>query len=144
MEKERARAAEKGYPDPIQPTKDASDKNYNAGIDFVMNHLDKVSAFFGTHNEISSEFVMDKMKAKNLENGNSHVYFGQLYGMSDNITFYLSDKGYNVAKYLPYGPVKDVVPYLTRRAQENTSVAGQTGRELGLIKKELERRKSSR
>lgn len=144
MEKERARAVEKGYPDPIQPTKEASDKNYNAGIDFVMNHLDKVSAFFGTHNEISSELVMDKMKAKNLENGNSHVYFGQLYGMSDNITFYLSDKGYNVAKYLPYGPVKDVVPYLTRRAQENTSVAGQTGRELGLIKKELERRKSSR
>jgi proline dehydrogenase len=95
MEKERARAAEKGYADPIQPTKEASDKNYNAGIDFVMNHLDKVSAFFGTHNEISSELIMDKMKAKSLENDNPHVYFGQLYGMSDNITFYLSDKGYN-------------------------------------------------
>lgn len=144
MEKERSRASEKGYPDPIQPNKEASDKNYNAGIDFVMNHLDKVSAFFGTHNEISSELVMDKMKAKNLENGNPHVYFGQLYGMSDNITFYLSDKGYNATKYLPYGPVKDVVPYLTRRAQENTSVAGQTGRELGLIKKELERRTRNR
>jgi proline dehydrogenase len=87
-----------------------------------MNHLDKVSAFFGTHNEISSELIMDKMKAKFLENDNPHVYFGQLYGMSDNITFYLSDKGYNAAKYLPYGPVKDVVPYLTRRAQENTSL----------------------
>ena len=141
MEKERARAAEKGYADPIQPNKEASDKNYNAGIDFVLNHLDKVSAFFGTHNEVSSELVMDKMKAKGLENNNPHIYFGQLYGMSDNISFYLSDKGYNVAKYLPYGPVKDVVPYLTRRARENTSVAGQTGRELGLIKKELERRK---
>ena len=141
MEKERARAAERGYADPIQPNKEASDKNYNAGIDFVMNNLDKVSAFFGTHNEISSELVMDKMEAKGLKNENPHVYFGQLYGMSDNITFYLSDKGYNVAKYLPYGPVKDVVPYLTRRAQENTSVAGQTGRELGLIKKELDRRK---
>lgn len=141
MEKERARAQEKGYKDPIQPTKDATDKNYNAGIDFVMNHLDKVSAFFGTHNETSSELVMDKMKAKGLAHDNPHIYFGQLYGMSDNISFYLADKGYNVAKYLPYGPVKDVVPYLTRRAQENTSVAGQTGRELGLIQKELDRRK---
>ena len=142
MEKERARAEEKKYPDPIQPTKAASDKNYNDGIDFVMQNLDKVSAFFGTHNETSTELVMNKMKTANLENENRQIYFGQLYGMSDNITFYLSDKGYNVAKYLPYGPVKDVVPYLTRRAQENTSVAGQTGRELGLIQKELERRKS--
>lgn len=141
MEKERARAQEKGYKDPIQPTKDATDKNYNAGIDFVMNHLDRVSAFFGTHNETSSELVMDKMRAKGLAHDNPHIYFGQLYGMSDNISFYLADKGYNVAKYLPYGPVKDVVPYLTRRAQENTSVAGQTGRELGLIQKELDRRK---
>ncbi len=141
MEKERKRAEEQNYPDPIQPTKQATDDNYNAGIDFVMEHLDKVSAFFGTHNEISSELVMDKMKAKGLEHDNPHIYFGQLYGMSDNITYYLADKHYNVAKYLPYGPVKDVVPYLTRRAQENTSVAGQTGRELGLIQKELKRRK---
>ena len=123
---------------------DSYNRGYNAGIDFVMNHLDKVSAFFGTHNETSSELVMDKMKAAGLQNDNPHVYFGQLYGMSDNNTFYLSDKGYNAAKYLPYGPVKDVVPYLTRRAQENTSVAGQTGRELGLIKKELERRKTGK
>lgn len=141
MEKERKRAEEINYPDPIQPTKAASDQNYDAGIDFVLANLDKVSAFFGTHNETSTELVMDKMKAKNLENSDKRVYFGQLYGMSDNITFYLADKNYNVAKYLPYGPVKDVVPYLTRRAQENTSVAGQTGRELGLIEKELERRK---
>lgn len=142
MEKERKRAEEQNYPDPIQPTKQASDDNYNAGIDFVMANLDKVSAFFGTHNEKSSELVMDKMQANNLEHNNPHIYFGQLYGMSDNITYYLADKHYNVAKYLPYGPVKDVVPYLTRRAQENTSVAGQTGRELGLIDKELKRRKA--
>ncbi|MFC4687698.1 proline dehydrogenase family protein [Epilithonimonas pallida] len=141
MEKERKRAEEQNYPDPIQPTKQATDDNYNAGIDFVMAHLDKVSAFFGTHNEKSTELVMDKMKTKGLEHDNPHIYFGQLYGMSDNITYYLADKHYNVAKYLPYGPVKDVVPYLTRRAQENTSVAGQTGRELGLIQKELKRRK---
>lgn len=141
MEKERERAAAMNYPDPIQPTKDASDRNYNDGIDFVMANLDKVSGFFGTHNETSTELVMDKMKAKGLENGDNRIYFGQLYGMSDNITFYLADKKYNVAKYLPYGPVKDVVPYLTRRAQENTSVAGQTGRELSLIQKELDRRK---
>jgi len=141
MEKERKRAEEQNYPDPIQPNKQATDDNYNAGIDFVMEHLDKVSAFFGTHNEKSSELVMDKMKAKGLEHDNPHIYFGQLYGMSDNNTYYLADKHYNVAKYLPYGPVKDVVPYLTRRAQENTSVAGQTGRELGLIQKELKRRK---
>lgn len=141
MEKERERAAEKGYADPIQPNKEATDKNYNAGIDFVMNHLDRVSAFFGTHNELSSELIMNKLKESGASNDNPHVYFGQLYGMSDNISFYLSNQGYNVAKYLPYGPVKDVVPYLTRRAQENTSVAGQTGRELGLIQKELQRRK---
>ena len=141
MEKERKRAEEQNYPDPIQPNKQATDDNYNAGIDFVMEHLDKVSAFFGTHNEKSSELVMDKMKNKGLEHDNPHIYFGQLYGMSDNITYYLADQHSNVAKYLPYGPVKDVVPYLTRRAQENTSVAGQTGRELGLIQKELKRRK---
>ncbi len=141
MEKERARAEELGYPDPIQPNKSATDDNFNAAIDFVMNNLDRVSAFFGTHNEKSTELVMDKMKEKNLPNDFEKIHFGQLYGMSDNITYFLGDKNYNATKYLPYGPVKDVVPYLTRRAQENTSVAGQTGRELGLIEKELQRRK---
>lgn len=140
MEKERARAQELNYSDPIQPTKQATDDNYNAAIDFVMSNLDKVSAFFGTHNEKSTELVMDKMKSLNLPNDYHKIHFGQLYGMSDNITYYLGDKKYNTAKYLPYGPVKDVVPYLTRRAQENTSVAGQTGRELRLIEKELKRR----
>ncbi len=141
MEKERNRAQEMNYPDPIQPSKEASDQNYNSGIDFVLANLDKVSAFFGTHNEKSTELVMDKMAAKGISPEDNRIYFGQLYGMSDNITYALADKKYNVAKYLPYGPVKDVVPYLTRRAQENTSVAGQTGRELALIQKELDRRK---
>ena len=141
MEKERARALEMNYPDPIQPNKPASDQNYNAGIDFVLDNLENVSAFFGTHNEISTELVMNKMEERGLVHDDNRIYFGQLYGMSDNITFFLANKGFNAAKYLPYGPVKDVVPYLTRRAQENTSVAGQTGRELGLIEKELKRRK---
>ncbi len=140
MEKERARAAAMNYPDPIQPTKLASDDNYNAAIDFTMLNLDRVSAFFGTHNEKSTELVMDKMGAIGLPHDHPNIYFGQLYGMSDNITYYLGAEKYNVCKYLPYGPVKDVVPYLTRRAQENTSVAGQTGRELSLIQKELDRR----
>lgn len=144
MEKERERAAEKGYDDPIQPNKEASDANYNAAIDFIMNHLDRISVFFGTHNEKSTELVMDRLKAKDLPHDQHNVHFGQLYGMSDNITFYLANEKYNVAKYLPYGPVKDVVPYLTRRAEENTSVAGQTGRELGLIQAELKRRKNLR
>ncbi|KIA83217.1 proline dehydrogenase [Kaistella solincola] len=141
MEKERERAAEMNYPDPIQPTKQATDDNYNASIEFVLNNLDVVSGFFGTHNEKSTELVMDKMKAAGLPNDHRQINFGQLYGMSDNITYYLGAEKYNVSKYLPYGPVKDVVPYLTRRAQENTSVAGQTGRELALIAKELKRRK---
>lgn len=143
MEKERERAAEKGYPSPIQPDKQATDDNYNNGIDFVMRHQERLSGFFGTHNETSTERIMKAMKERGLENKTPHIYFGQLYGMSDNITYYLASQGYNVAKYLPYGPVKDVVPYLTRRARENTSVKGQTGRELGLIKAELKRRKNS-
>lgn len=141
MEKERERAAEKNYPDPIQPTKEATDDNYNAAVDFVLENLDRVAAFFGTHNEKSTELALDKMKSLGLAHDDERLYFGQLYGMSDNITYFLGENKYNACKYLPYGPVKDVVPYLTRRAQENTSVAGQTGRELSLLKKELERRK---
>lgn len=141
MEKERERAEKMGYPSPIQPTKQASDDNYDAGIHFVMEHLDKISAFFGTHNEKSTKLLMDKMKEKGLANDDKRIHFGQLYGMSDNITYTLGHGKYNASKYLPYGSVKDVVPYLTRRARENTSVAGQTGRELSLIQKELKRRK---
>lgn len=143
MEKERARASEMGYPSPIQPTKQASDDNYNAAVDFILENTDTISAFFGTHNEASTQRVMNRMKEKGLATDSSAVFFGQLYGMSDNLTFPLAHAGYNVAKYLPYGPVNDVVPYLTRRAMENTSVAGQTGRELFLIEKEIERRKST-
>ena len=144
MEKERERAAEKNYPDPIQPTKEATDDNYNAAVDFVLENLDRVAAFFGTHNEKSTELAIDKMKTLGLANDDERLHFGQLYGMSDNITYWLGENKYNACKYLPYGPVKDVVPYLTRRAQENTSVAGQTGRELSLIQKELERRRKEK
>lgn len=143
MEKERERAAQFNYPDPIQPDKQSTDDNFNAAIDFVMKNTDRVSAFFGTHNEKSTELVMDRMRDKSLPNDYEKIHFGQLYGMSDNITYYLGENKYNATKYLPYGPVRDVVPYLTRRAQENTSVAGQTGRELALISKEMERRKRS-
>lgn len=144
MEKERERAEQMGYADPIQPTKEASDNNFNAAIDFILDNLDRCSGFFGTHNEKSNELLIDKMKARGLQNDHPQLHSGQLYGMSDHITYYLADKGYNVTKYLPYGPVKDVVPYLTRRAQENTSVAGQTGRELSLITQELKRRKAKK
>lgn len=144
MEKERERAAEKNYPDPIQPTKEATDDNYNAAVDFVLENLDRVAAFFGTHNEKSTELAIDKMKTLGLAHDDERIHFGQLYGMSDNITYWLGENKYNACKYLPYGPVKDVVPYLTRRAQENTSVAGQTGRELSLIQKELERRRKEK
>ena len=144
MEKERERAQQMGYPDPIQPTKQATDDNYNAAISFVLENLDTVSAFFGTHNEDSTALAMKKMEEMGLPHYHPNIHFGQLYGMSDNITYYLGHLKYNVTKYLPYGSIRDVVPYLTRRAQENTSVAGQTGRELSLIKKELERRKSEK
>lgn len=143
MEKERARAEAMGYPDPIQPTKKASDENFDRGISFVFDHLDKISAFFGTHNELSTQLVMSKMGEKGLAHDDTRIWFGQLYGMSDNITYVLGNNKYNACKYLPYGSVKDVIPYLTRRARENTSVAGQTGRELGLIEKELKRRKEN-
>lgn len=140
MEKERARAAALGYPDPIQPDKAATDANYNSAVDFVLRNLDRVSAFFGSHNEYSMELIMRKMTEAGLANDDERMHFGQLYGMSDNITYFLGAKNYNAAKYLPYGSVKEVVPYLVRRAMENTSVAGQTGRELSLIRKELKRR----
>lgn len=143
MEKERARAIEKNYPSPVQVDKAATDKDYDAGVDFCLKHLEQLELFIGTHNEYSCLQAVKTMQALGIENASSKIYFSQLFGMSDNISFNLSDKGYHVAKYLPYGPVKDVMPYLIRRAQENTSVAGQTGRELMLIQKELERRKNA-
>ena len=141
MEKERARAAEKGYPSPIQPGKEATDKDYDNAALFCLQHLDGIALFVGTHNEASCMNVVKYMQEHNIPATTDRVYFSQLYGMSDNISFNLAHEGYHVAKYLPYGPVKDVLPYLMRRAQENTSVAGQTGRELSLISKEMKRRK---
>jgi proline dehydrogenase len=141
MEKERARAAEKGYPSPIHINKEATDKDYDDATLFCLQHLDGLELFIGTHNEKSCMKAAKYMVDNNIPVNTKKVYFSQLYGMSDNISFNLAHEGYHSAKYLPYGPVKDVVPYLLRRAQENTSVAGQTGRELGLIKKEMARRK---
>jgi len=141
MEKERARAAEKGYPSPIQPGKEATDKDYDDGVVYCLQHLDECWLFIGTHNEASCLKAAAYMEQHNIPANTEKVYFSQLYGMSDNISFNLAHEGYHVAKYLPYGPVKDVLPYLMRRAQENTSVAGQTGRELSLIDKEVKRRK---
>ena len=143
MEKENDRAREKKYESPICESKQATDENFNAAMRYMINHLDCMSIFSGTHNENSSYLLMELMEEKNILNNDPRIWFGQLYGMSDHISFNLSHLGYNVAKYMPFGPVKDVMPYLIRRAEENTSVAGQTGRELALIKKEKERRKTS-
>jgi len=142
MEKERRRAEEKGYPSPIQPDKQSTDKDYDKAIAFCLEHLDRLAVFIGTHNEHSCREAAHIMQQKGISPSNDHVYFSQLYGMSDNITFNLANAGFHVSKYLPYGPVEDVIPYLLRRAQENTSVAGQTGRELSLIKREMNRRAS--
>lgn len=141
MEKERARAEAQNYPSPIQPDKASSDRDYNEAIKFIIKNIHRISLFAGTHNENSCEMLVQLMKQNNLENNHPKVWFGQLYGMSDNISFNLGKLGYNVAKYLPYGPIREVMPYLIRRAQENTSVAGQTNRELSLIEKEIKRRK---
>lgn len=140
MEKENKRAAENNYPTPIQPSKEATDKDYNAAVQFCLNNLDKLGVFIGTHNEDSCMLAARTMDEKNIPHNHPHVSFSQLLGMSDNITFNLAHAGYTVTKYLPYGPVKDVMPYLIRRAQENTSIAGQMGRELSLIRKEMKRR----
>ena len=140
MEKERKRAAENNYPSPIQPDKEASDRDYNAGVSFCIDHLDRIALIVASHNEYSNSLATQLLQQKSLPLDHPHIHFSQLYGMSDNITFNLAHAGCSVSKYLPFGPIKDVIPYLMRRAQENTSVKGQTGRELGLIKKELERR----
>jgi proline dehydrogenase len=141
MEKENKRAEEKGYPTPICNSKEATDTNYDAAVEYMLQHLDRMSLFVGTHNETSSYKVMDSISHLNLDRNDDRIWFGQLYGMSDNISYNLATYDYNVAKYLPFGPVRDVMPYLIRRAEENTSVAGQTNRELELIKAERNRRK---
>ncbi|MDG1041032.1 MAG: proline dehydrogenase family protein [Polaribacter sp.] len=140
MEKERLRAEEKGYNSPICNDKQATDDNYNAAILYMMDHS-KMAVFAGTHNEESSFMLMELAKKYHIKSNDLRLWFGQLYGMSDHISFNLANEGYNVAKYVPFGPVRDVMPYLIRRAEENTSVAGQTSRELGLITTERKRRK---
>ncbi|HXJ99244.1 MAG TPA: proline dehydrogenase family protein [Gelidibacter sp.] len=141
MEKEREIAKEKGYESPICATKEATDKNFDETLEYILRNLDTISLFIGTHNEQSSFLAMQLMEKLNIAKNDNRVWFGQLYGMSDHISFNLAAEGYNVAKYVPFGPVKDVMPYLIRRAEENTSVAGQTSRELMLLKKERKRRK---
>lgn len=141
MEIERERAGQKGYKSPICVDKQATDINYDAGVTFMLENMDCMALFAGTHNESSSKLVMELMEKHNIAHHDKRLFFGQLYGMSDNISFNLAKANYNVAKYLPFGPVRDVIPYLIRRAQENTSVKGQTNRELDLIETEMKRRK---
>jgi proline dehydrogenase len=141
MEKERLRAQEKGYKSPICETKEASDISFNDSMKYILEHLDDISVFIGSHNERSCYLAMEYMEHMGIDKKDNRVWFGQLYGMSDHISFNLAKEGFNVAKYIPFGPVKDVMPYLIRRAEENTSVAGQTNRELELIKKERARRR---
>lgn len=140
MEKERDRAEDKGYPSPIQPNKAATDRDFDAALATCAEHIERVAVCVGTHNEASSITMTQLMAEHGIEKSDPRVYFAQLLGMSDHISFNLAAQGYNVAKYVPYGPLREVVPYLIRRAQENTSVAGQTGRELQLIEDERARR----
>ena len=141
MEKERKRAGLMNYSSPIQTDKNDTDKDYNAALEFCIEHIENIFIIVASHNEFSNLYATQLMDKKGLPHNSEHVLFSQLYGMSDNITFNLAKAGFNASKYLPFGPIKDVIPYLMRRAQENSSVSGQTGRELSLIKKEMERRK---
>jgi len=141
LEKENNRAAEMHYPTPIQTDKASCDKDFNASVEFCIDHVDKIAVIVASHNEYSNLYTTQLLDKNNLPHNHPHVHLSQLYGMSDNITFNLAKSGFSVSKYLPFGPIKDVIPYLMRRAQENSSVSGQTGRELVLIKKELQRRK---
>jgi proline dehydrogenase len=144
MEKERNRAAEKGYASPIQPSKEAADRDYDDAVRFCIDHLEQVSVIIASHNERSNLLAVQLLDERGVPHHHPHIHFSQLYGMSDNITYNLAKWGCSVSKYLPFGPIKDVIPYLMRRAQENTSVKGQTGRELGLIEKELKRRRTGK
>jgi proline dehydrogenase len=141
MEKERERAEKFGYKDPICVNKAATDKMYNDVLTYMVENINEMAIFEGTHNEESSYLLMELIDKHKLEKNDERIWFGQLFGMSDHISYNLAELGYNVAKYLPFGPVKDVMPYLIRRAEENTSVAGQTNRELELLKAERLRRK---
>ncbi len=140
MEKERERAAQQGYPSPIQPDKAACDHDFDEAVRFCISHLDRISLIVASHNDASNLLAARLLETAGLPLNHPRVHFSQLFGMSDNITFNLALAGCNVSKYLPFGPIKDVVPYLMRRAQENSSMSGQTGRELALIRRERRRR----
>lgn len=144
MEKERARALQKNYPSPIHDNKEATDADFDAAANYCLEHKDSISTVLASHNELSNMNIVQKMAQLGLSNNDHRVHFSQLFGMSDHITFNLALQKYNVSKYLPYGPLLDVIPYLMRRAQENSSVNGQTNRELLLIRKELARRKGKK
>ncbi|MDB4534145.1 proline dehydrogenase family protein [Vicingaceae bacterium] len=141
IEKERARAVKMNYADPMQKTKENTDKDFNLALKFCIENISNTSFCCATHNEKSTSLLIQLMEDNNIKINDDRVYFAQLLGMSDHISMNMSKEGYNIAKYVPYGPVKEVTPYLIRRAQENTSVAGQTGRELSLILAEQARRK---
>ena len=141
MEKERARAEEMGYPSPIQDDKQSTDRDYDAAIEYCLDNIDTLAFVAGTHNEKSVQLLAQKMEQKQISHNHPHIFFSQLYGMSDNLSYVLAKNDYNVSKYVPYGPVKDAVPYLIRRAEENTSVQGMMSRELEMIDRELKRRK---
>ena len=140
MENERNRAIEKNYPSPIQPDKESTDSDYNEAVQFCIQHIDRIAVIIASHNDQSNLYGVEQALQNNIELNHPHIHFSQLYGMSDNITFNLAKAGCSVSKYLPFGPIKDVIPYLMRRAQENSSVSGQVGRELVLINKEIKRR----
>ena len=141
MEKERDRALEKGYPSPIHPTKADTDADYNAALDYCLKHIDQIAFVAGTHNEESTYYLASRMHELGIAHDHPHVFFSQLYGMSDNLSYVLAKNGYNISKYVPYGPVADAIPYLIRRAEENSAAAGHVSRELQLIERELKRRK---
>ncbi|GHB84106.1 proline dehydrogenase [Persicitalea jodogahamensis] len=140
MEKERIRARENNYRNPIQATKADTDRDYDAAVDFSLEHIENIEFCLGTHNEDSCLHCACKMQKLGLKSGDPRVWFAQLLGMSDNLSYNLANLGYNVAKYVPYGPIDSVMPYLFRRAEENKSIAGQSSREFLLVKREMKRR----
>ncbi|EJF53314.1 proline dehydrogenase [Saprospira grandis DSM 2844] len=142
MEKERDRAKKMGYPSPIQPNKEATDRDYNLAVLFCVEHYERIASSVATHNQFSTAYQVELMEQEELPKRHPHLSFCQLYGMSDQLTFNLAKAGYRVSKYMPFGPIKDVIPYLIRRAQENSSVNGEMSRELQLIEQELKRRKT--
>jgi proline dehydrogenase len=143
LEKERERAKNMGYPSPLQVVKSDSDRDYNEALTFCLEHIQNVAICAGTHNEASTRLLIDKMSEQGIPSSHPHVFFSQLYGMSDHLSFNLAKAGYQVAKYLPYGPVETVMPYLFRRAEENTAIAGQMGREFRMVCEEMARRKKA-